>query len=167
MGVVGRAHGVHGELAVDLRTDEPERRFALGATVGFEDGSQTLTVSRSRWAGSRFLVSFAGIDDRTAAERLRGVVLTAEAGVAETPEAEEEYYDRQLIGLEVLDAEGGSRGVICGIAHLPGQDLLEIDLGSGAPALIPFVAALVPVVDLAAGRVHLAPVAGLLADEAE
>jgi 16S rRNA processing protein RimM len=83
-------------------------------------------------------------------------------GPAERPDQPEEYYDRQLVGLRVLDAAGTEVGRVTGVAHLPAQDLLEIDTGAGE-ALVPFVSELVPDVDLDQGLLRLADVPGLLA----
>ena len=81
-----------------------------------------------------------------------------------SPADDEEYYDRQLTGLRVLDAAGAEIGTVADVVHLPEQDLLEIRTASGK-RLVPFVRALVPRVDLEAGLVQLADVPGLLVDE--
>jgi 16S rRNA processing protein RimM len=163
VGVVGRAHGIRGEVVVELRTDEPDRRFAAGQLLRVEDSSRTLTVQSARPQGPRLLVRFAELIDRTAAEAARGLRLVADVDPAERPGEPEEYFDRQLIGLAVLDADGNSVGSVTGVLHLPAQDLLEIDNASGRH-LVPFVTALVPEVDLAARRLRLADVPGLLGD---
>jgi 16S rRNA processing protein RimM len=163
VGIVGRPHGIRGEVSVDLRTDEPERRFAAQRQLRVEDTERRLTVSASRASNGRFLVSFAGVEDRTAAEAVRGLRLVVDVVAAERPAQEGEFYDRQLIGLAVLDAAGVRRGVVTAVLHRSAQDLLEITTVAG-PRLIPFVAALVPEVDLAAREVRLADVPGLLSD---
>ena len=101
--------------------------------------------------------------DRTAVERLRGTVLVVDVDAAERPADAEEFYDRQLTGLRVLDAAGAEVGVVADVVHLPAQDLLEIRTSSGL-RLVPFVGVLVPGVDLAAGTVRLADVPGLLSE---
>lgn len=163
VGIVGRPHGVRGDVHIDLRTDEPERRFAKNAVVRLEGRHGAVTVASSRWHQDRFLVRFAEFADRTAAETLRGAILVADVDADEVPVDEGEYYDRQLIG---LDAVVGDEvvGVIASIMHLPAQDLLVVDTGGGE-RLVPFVSQLVPEVDLVAKRVVLADVPGLLADE--
>ncbi|MBA8795708.1 16S rRNA processing protein RimM [Friedmanniella endophytica] len=163
VGVVGRAHGVRGELAVVPRTDEPDRRFAAGAQLRAETGNRRFVVSASRWHSGRLLVAFEGVADRTAAEALRGTVLVTDVPADERPEDETEYYDRQLIGLSVRTADGVPAGTLRSVLHLPEQDLLEVDTPHGL-ALVPFVTALVPGVDLAAGTITLADVPGLLGD---
>jgi len=164
IGVVTRAHGVRGEVVVEARTDEPELRFAAGATARIENQQRTLTVDGARDHGGRLLVRFREISDRNAAEALRGSRLVVDVDPADRPAEPEEYYDRQLIGLTVLDAAGAEVGRVTGVAHLPAQDLLEID-ASGAERLVPFVADLVPEIDLARGLLRLADVPGLLSDD--
>ncbi|GAB3763238.1 ribosome maturation factor RimM [Microlunatus parietis] len=167
VGVVGRAHGIRGDVAVEPRTDEPEVRFAAGRAVRIEGSPRWLTVVSARDHSGRLLVRFHEVEDRNAAEALRGVRLVVDVDPAERPDRPEEYYDRQLIGLRVLDAAGTEVGRVSGVAHLPAQDLLEIDTGDGQ-ALVPFVTELVPDVDLDQGQLRLADVPGLLsAGEAE
>lgn len=163
--VVGRAHGVRGDLNLNIHTDEPERRFAPGAVVRTRAGRR-LEVSSARGAGGRFLVHFRGVDDRNAAEELTGEQLFADVPVDETPSGDEEFYDRQLVGLTVLRADGTQGGVITDVLHPGVQDLLVVDV-DGQERLIPFVSALVPVVDVAAGHVQLADVQGLLEEPEE
>lgn len=164
IGVIGRAHGLRGDVLVELRTDEPETRFALGAVIGIENSTQTLTVAATRdGAGGRLFVRFDQASDRTAAEGLRGRVLTATIDPSERPDDPEEYYDRQLRGLRVLDASGTEVGVVDDVVHLPSQDLLAVATPNGE-RLVPFVSELVPVVDLEIGICRLAEVTGLLQD---
>jgi 16S rRNA processing protein RimM len=166
VGVITRAHGVRGEVVVDLRTDEPERRFAPGEVLHSEQGGSTFTVLRTREHQNRWLVSFAEIGNRDVAEAARGVRLVAEVPVDQRPVDEEEYYDRQLVGLNVFAGDDAPVGSVKSVLHLPAQDVLEIATANG-DRLVPFVAELVPTVDLAAGRIVLAPVAGLLDDPDE
>lgn len=167
VGVIGRAHGLRGDVVVELRTDEPEIRFVPGAVLGVEGSKQTLTVDAVRdGAGGRLFVRFTQASDRTAAEGLRGRVLTVTVDASARPDDPEEYYDRQLRGLRVLDASGADVGVVADVVHLPSQDLLSITTESGE-RLVPFVAELVPEVDLAAGTCRLAEVSGLLEDPDE
>lgn len=162
VGRIGRAHGIRGEVMVDLRTDEPGRRFHVGARLRSSDGRVMEVVSVS-WQRGRLYVTFDGHADRTAAEALRGLELRTDVPADERPSEPEEYFDRQLVGLRVLDASGGAVGTIAEILHMPGQDVLRIDT-PGGERLVPFVTALVPDVDLGAGHVQLADVGGLLED---
>jgi len=166
VGVVGRAHGIRGDVSIDVRTDEPERRFAPGQVLRVEGGSRRFTVDSTREHSGRLLVHLAELPDRTAAEAARGLVLVADVDAAELPEDEDEYYDRQLVGLRVRGADGADLGVVTAVLHLPLQDTLEVETADGV-RLVPFVTAVVPVVDLAAGEVRLADLPGLLDDTAE
>ncbi|MEA5154630.1 ribosome maturation factor RimM [Raineyella sp.] len=163
VGRIGKPHGIRGEVTVELRTDEPERRFAVGERLVVEGTGRTLTVTATHWHQSRLLVLFEELPDRTAVEAARGWMLTAEVDQAELPAEKDSYYDRQLIGLTALTAAGERAGTVEFVVHLPAQDLLEISTPAGT-RLVPFVAALVPAVDLAAGTLTLADVPGLLTD---
>ena len=95
---------------------------------------------------------------------MRGTVLVADVDEAEPPAEPGEYYDRQLIGLRALTADGTPVGEVVGVLHLPSQDLLQIQTDAEV-RLVPFVAALVPEVNLVAGTVTVSDVTGLLDDE--
>lgn len=166
VGRVGRAHGLRGEVAVAVRTDEPEIRFAPGREVRVEGTGRRLHVEHARTQSGSLQVRFAEIEDRTAAESLKGAVLIAEVDAGERPEDEDEFYDWQLRGLRALAADGQQVGVVGDVIHLPAQDVLAIDV-DGVERLVPFVAALVTGVDLAAGTLTLAAVGGLIDDDAE
>lgn len=165
VGVVGRPHGIRGELGVDVRTDEPELRFAVGAVLHAESAPHRhWEVLGRRWHGDRLLVRLTGIADRTQAETLRGVRLAVTVPADERPDDDDEYYDHQLVGLRVHDHDGRAVGRVTDVVHLPAQELLAFTLDTGDERLVPFVAELVPAVDLAAGTLTLADVPGLLAD---
>jgi 16S rRNA processing protein RimM len=163
VGRIGRAHGIRGEVAIDVRTDEPDRRFASESTL--IAGDKTLTVSRTRWHSGRLLAAFAEIADRTAAESLRGTVLEADVDPDELPTGEEEFYDRQLIGLEVRTAADTVIGTVAAVTHHDEQDTLVVQRGPDAEVLVPFVTAIVPTVDVGGGYVVVADVPGLLDEE--
>lgn len=166
IGRIGKPHGVRGEVTVEVRTDEPDRRFAAGAVLGIEGSRRTLTVADHRWHQGRLLVTFAESTSRDGAEELRGSVLSASVAHDELPEEEDAYYDRQLVGLAAHDRRGRLLGRVESVVHLPAQDLLEVRTDAGL-RLVPFVAALVPEVDLAAGTVTITAIDGLLEDEDE
>ncbi|NNG19541.1 ribosome maturation factor RimM [Naumannella sp. ID2617S] len=163
VGRIGRAHGIRGELTVEPLTDEPDRRFTPGAELRAEDGGRRVAIAGSRWHSGRLLVRLAGVEDRNAAEELRGTILVADVPADEPPAAADEYWDRDLVGLEVRLADGTPAGRVTRVQH-GAQDLLEIRTTAGATRLVPFVAALVPEVDPAARFCRLADVAGLLED---
>lgn len=163
VGAIGRAHGIRGDVAIDVRTDEPELRFAVGAVLRAENGLRRFTVAMSREHSGRLLVHFDELGDRTVAEAARGTVLVVDVDADERPPAEDEFYDRQLIGLRAVAADGTEIGPVLAVLHLPLQDTLEISTADGV-RLVPFVTEVVPRVDLAAGELYLADVPGLLRD---
>jgi 16S rRNA processing protein RimM len=167
VGRIGKAHGIRGDVTVDVRTDEPERRFAPDAVLRVEAprGStstlRSVRVERARWHSSRLLVVFAEIPDRTAAEAARGLLLYADVPADESPEDPDEFYDHQLVGLAAYDVDGRALGEVTGLVH-GAQDLLTIRTPDGRDTLVPFVAALVPEVDVAGGRLVVADRPGLV-----
>jgi len=164
VGRIGRAHGIHGDVTVEVRTDDPERRLAPGEVLVTEPGAVgPLTVSRQHWHSGRLLLGFAEVADRTAAEALRGTFLLTDVDPDEAPE-DDAWYDFQLVGLTVTHVDGTALGRVTDVVHLPAQDLLAVDI-DGREVLVPFVAEIVPAVDLAAGVVTVDPPGGLL-DEA-
>lgn len=168
VGRIGKPHGLRGEVTVDVRTDEPERRFEVGARLGVElpKGSaatvRRLTVSSARWHQGVLLLGFEEVDGRTAAEGVRGIVLHAEIAADATPEDPEEFYEHQLVGLRVVDEQGEPIGTVRGLVPGAAQDLLQVTASDGRETLVPFVQALVPQVDLAGGRVVVADRPGLV-----
>jgi 16S rRNA processing protein RimM len=163
IGRIGRSHGVRGEVSVEARTDEPETRFAVGAQIQAEGRPpRRLTIRAARPHAGRLLVAFEEVGDRAQAESLRGAILSADVEEDQRPEDPEEFYDRQLVGLEVHSAQDGAVGKVVGVVHLPMQDLLTIRRPDGCDVMVPFVAELVPEVDLIAGTLRVADRPGLL-----
>ncbi|OYO20178.1 ribosome maturation factor RimM [Enemella evansiae] len=163
VGRIGRAHGIRGELTVEPLTDEPDRRFATDTRLREEGARREFTVTGSRWHSGRLLIRLAEAADRNAAEALRGVLLVADVPTDQPPAADDEFWDRDLVGLQVRRHDGTPAGRITRVQHGP-QDLLEIRTDSGATRLVPFVEQLVVEVDPAAGFCRLADVDGLLED---
>lgn len=165
VGRVGRPHGVRGDVIVDVRTDDPDLRFAAGSVLATEPAaSGPLTVATARWHSGRLLVSFAGIDDRDQAEELRGVMLVVDSEALADSGDPEYVRDYQLVGMAVLTTAGARVGTVTDVLH-HGQDLLVIQGDgprSGAEILVPFVTALVPEVDVPGGRLVIDPPPGLL-----
>ena len=210
VGRVTRPHGVRGEVSVEVRTDEPDQRFAVGRVLATDPAAAgPLTVDSVRWHSGRLLIRFAGIADRNQAEELRGTWLTLDSAEVRPCDDPDEFHDHELIGLAVVTTSGEPVGRVTDVRHF-GQDLLVIapagspaagrpsrapvpsgpvpsgpvptgpvptGRGPGGPALaararaagglgedllIPFVAAIVPEVDVAAGRLVIDPPPGLL-----
>ncbi|MET7670293.1 ribosome maturation factor RimM [Micromonospora luteifusca] len=121
-----------------------------------------LTIEESRFHQGRVLIAFAGILDRNTAEALRGTLLVVDSADVTPPDDPEEFHDHQLVGLAVVTPAGERLGEVARIDHAPSSDLLVLRRPEGRTALIPFVRAIVPEVDLAGGRVIVDPPAGLL-----
>ncbi|MGD9959835.1 ribosome maturation factor RimM [Nocardioides sp.] len=168
VGRIGKPHGLRGEVSIDVRTDEPDRRFAPGTVLraeppkGSTNPLRSVTVQSVRWHSSRLLARFVEVPGRTEAEAARGLLLHADVDASESPADPDEFYDHQLIGLAAYDEEGVHLGEVTTLVHGGAQDLLTIRTSDGRDTLVPFVKALVPVVDLPGGRIVVADRPGLV-----
>lgn len=127
VGKVGKAHGLRGEVYVDLVTDRVER-LDPGAVLVVS--GKPLTVEASRPHQDRWLVTFVGVADRTAAERLTNHDLLAEP--IDDPEA---VWVHELIGSRVVERNGTDRGRCIGVIANPAHDILELESGALVPAI--------------------------------
>lgn len=150
IGRVAKTHGVRGELVVDIRTDAPGERFAVGTQVRGRlpkgGGEKNYTVTAARPHAGRLLVSLDGFADRDAADTLRGMLFLIDAASVDSGDDPDEFYDHELIGLPVTTVDGAAVGQVNDVLHLPGGELLEVTTPAGAPVLIPFVTEIVPTV---------------------
>ena len=163
VGRIGRPHGLKGEVTVEVLTDVPEWRYVPGLVLRTSPPERgPLRIDAVREQNGRLLVRFDEVSDRTAAESLRGVVLAVDSATSPPLDDPEEFWDHDLIGLRAVTVAGLDLGEVIAVVHPPGADLLAIRRPGGAEVLVPFVAAMVPKVDLSAGRVLLDPPAGLL-----
>lgn len=161
VGRIGKPRGVRGETYVEPWTDDPDDRFAVGSVLATEPADAgPLTVASSTQAGGRLVVRFAGIDDRTAAEALRGVRLVIEAASRPPLADPDDFYDTELIGLAARNPDGAALGRIGDVLHATGADYLIL-VRDGREHLVPFVAAIVPTVDVDGGFVVIDPPDGL------
>jgi 16S rRNA processing protein RimM len=162
---IARPHGLRGEVALTVRTDEPGERLAAGTVLATAPAhAGPLTVVGSRVSGDRWYARFAEVDSREAAEGLRGVDLLVESGDSSEDDA---WYPHELVGLRVELPDGTVVGEVVGLEHLPAQDVLVVREPDGRRSMVPFVSAIVPEVDVVGGRVVLDPPRGLLAADAE
>ncbi|PVZ14503.1 ribosome maturation factor RimM [Actinomycetospora cinnamomea] len=162
VGRVVKAHGLRGELVVEPRTDHVDARFAPGAVLSVRGRTPaTVTVTAARRHGDRLLVAVEEVADRDGAEALRAAELTAPA-LSEEPEDPDEFHDHQLEGLAAVLLDGTPVGTVTAVVHGVGGELLAVARPGGDEALVPFVTAIVPEVDLDGGRVLLDPPEGLL-----
>ncbi|MEV7568283.1 ribosome maturation factor RimM [Streptomyces tanashiensis] len=165
---IGRAHGIKGEVTVEVRTDEPELRLGPGAVLLTDPASAgPLTIETGKVHSGKLLLRFEGVRDRNAAEALRNTLLIAEVDPTEMPEEEDEYYDHQLMDLDVVLADGTEIGRITEISHLPSQDLFIVERPDGTELMIPFVGEIVTEIDLEEQRAVIDPPPGLIDDRAE
>lgn len=159
VGRVGPPHGVRGEVLVQPFTDAPDERFAPGSAL--RTGGSSLTVESVRWQGNRLIVHFAGVADRDAAAALHGTELQVPAASRPPLADPDDFYDTDLVGLAVSTVDGVPLGPVLDVVHSPAADYLVVEAG-GRERLVPFVAAVVPTVDVAGGRVVIDPPEGLL-----
>jgi 16S rRNA processing protein RimM len=159
---IGAAHGIAGEVRLFAFTADPMAVTRYGPLLS-EDGGQTLVVAAAR-PGKGFLVArFAGIADRSAAERLCNLNLYVPRERLPAPDEPETYYHADLIGLVVDGIDGACLGTVAAVHDFGAGDLLEVaPAGGGQAFLLPFTRAAVPVVDLAGRRLVADPPAGLL-----
>lgn len=159
-----KAHGLKGAIKIELYTDDPEHRFVHGAEFSLQVPESSpwhgrhLTLRELRWYNGHPVGFFEGVDDRTAAEGLAKAILWVEHVDQESAEPDA-WYDHQLVGLAVM-RDGEKIGEVTHVDHLPAQDLLIVK-SKGREVMVPFVSAIVPEVDVAAGTITVTPPAGL------
>jgi len=155
VGRIGRAHGILGEATIEVRTDDPDLRFAVGAKVS-TDKHGDLTIVSGRVHNGILLLGFAGITTRNQVEELRNEMMYSEVDINEPTGDDDEYHVLQLIGCIAYLESGDKFGEVTDVINLPGQDLLAIKTEEGE-SLIPFVHQLVPEVDVKNKRMVVIP----------
>ena len=162
VGRIGRPHGVRGEVTVEVRTDDPDLRFVPGAVFATDPSSRgPLTIDRVHWHSGTLLLRIDGVDSREAAEELRNTELLVAVEALPAIEDPDSFYDHQLVGLTARLVDDAVLGEVTAVRH-EAQDLLVVRRNDGGEVLIPFVAAIVPTVDVAGGFVVVDPPEGLL-----
>jgi 16S rRNA processing protein RimM len=160
-----KAHGLKGAIKLELYTDDPERRFVPGAVFSLQVPTsspwhgKTLELVELRWYNTHPVAFFKDVTDRSQAESLVKAILWIDQDATELPDEEDAWYDHQLVGLAVV-RDGMKVGVVARVDHLPAQDLLAVQVDD-REVLVPFVKAIVPSVDIAAGVVTITPPEGL------
>ena len=175
VGRIGKPQGIRGEVTVQVRTDDPDARFAVGAVLLTDPVERgPLTIESSRLQNGRLMVGFEGVADRNAAELLRETLLQVDAATLPPPEDADEFHDHVLRGMAVSLVGGRRLGEVADVLHLPHGDVLVVRRSdNGAEVLVPFVRAMVPEVDVDARSLVVDPPEGLLdltdgpADEAD
>jgi 16S rRNA processing protein RimM len=158
---IGAAHGLKGEVRLYSFTEEPEA-FARYGPLQTADGARRFDIEKLRAAKDHFIAKLSGIDDRNAAEALRDVELYVPRTRLPEPEDAETFYHADLIGLSVVGRTGEALGSVVALHNFGAGDLLEIALKDGSTVLLPFTETAVPIVDVAGGRIVVAPPEGLL-----
>lgn len=165
VGRVVKAHGLTGEVVVEIRTDDPEARFVPGAALRAKargGGQRDYVVEAAREHGARLLLRLAGVTDRDGADSLRGSIFLVDSADLPPITEPDTYYDHQLEGLQVRTTAGQEIGTVTEVLHTAAGELLAVRRAGGGELLVPFVAAFVPTVSLAEQTVEIDPPDGLL-----
>ncbi len=173
VGRIVKAHGISGEVVVEIRTDDPASRFASGSTLRVkgsptkpvsDDPERSYAVVHAREHGGRLLVRLAGVTDRDAADALGGSVFVIDSDDLPPIDEPDTYYDHQLEGLRVKTTSGLEIGVVAEVLHTAAGELLAVQRasGQGGEVLVPFVSAIVTSVSLDHGTIEIDPPEGLL-----
>lgn len=166
IGRVAKAHGVTGEIVVEVRTDDPDARFTPGARLRGRKPrggpEREFVIDTVREHAGRLLVRLTGVADRNAADDLRGTLFLVDSAQLPPIDDPDEFYDHQLEGLSVRTVDGSTVGTVAEVLHTPAGELLSVKTSDGAEVLVPFVSAIVTAVSLADGTVHIDPPDGLL-----
>ncbi|MEZ0049284.1 16S rRNA processing protein RimM [Mycobacterium sp. MAA66] len=169
VGRVVKAHGISGEVVVEVRTDDPGERFSPGSSLRGKPGARaveraerTYVIESAREHGGRLLVRLVGVADRGTADEMRGTLFLVNAADLPPIDEPDEFYDHQLEGLKVRTVDGVEVGVVIEVLHTPGGELLSVRTESGKEVLVPFVTEMVPTVSLADSLVEIDPPDGLL-----
>ena len=165
VGRVVRAHGVTGEVVVEVRTDDPDTRFAPGTTLRARPSrggpERDYVVDSAREHSGRLLVRLDGVADRSAADSLRGTLFVVDSADLPPIEEPDEFYDHQLEGLQVVTTTGTPVGSVAEVLHTAAGELLSVRSEAGE-VLVPFVSAIVTSVSLADQTIEIDPPEGLL-----
>jgi 16S rRNA processing protein RimM len=165
VGRVVKAHGVTGEVVVEVRTDDPDLRFAPGSSLRGRPSrggpESRYVIESAREHSGRLLVRLDGVADRNAADSLRGTLFLVDSGDLPPIEDPDEFYDHQLEGLQVVTTTGTAVGSVAEVLHTAAGELLSVRTEEGE-VLVPFVSAIVTSVSLADRTIKIDPPDGLL-----
>lgn len=161
---IGRAHGVRGEVTIEVRTEKPDERFFIGGVLETEPANLgPLKIASIRNHNGTLLLSFVGREDRSKAEELRNVLLIADVELADKELDEDEFHATEILGCSVFLESGEILGEVIDILQLPSQDTLVVKrLSDGLEVLIPFVKKHVPELNLKSRKIVARDVEGLI-----
>jgi 16S rRNA processing protein RimM len=163
IGRITRPYGIRGEVAVEVLTDFPERFDSIEVVyLGDALEAQAWQVTATRWHKDRVLLTLQSCEDRTAAERLRGLLVQVPIEEA-MPLPEDEYYTYELIGLDVVTVEGEDLGRVSDVLFTSANDVYVV-VGPRGQILLPAIADVIERIDLDAGQMVVRLMEGLVAD---
>jgi 16S rRNA processing protein RimM len=166
VGRVVKAHGITGEVVVEVRTDDPDTRFAPGTRLRAQPSrggpQREHVIESAREHSGRLLVRLEGVADRNAAEALRGNVFLVDTEDLPPIDDPDEFYDHQLEGLRVVTIDGRLVGNVNEVLHTAAGELLSVTSETGAEVLVPFVSAIITEVSLQDQTIEIDPPEGLL-----
>jgi 16S rRNA processing protein RimM len=167
VGRIGAPHGVRGEVNLWSFTADPLAVTQYGPLES-ADGARSFEIEALRPGKSCLVARFAGITDRSAAEQLNNIELFVQRERLPSPDAADEFYHADLIGLAVVDIEGVELGRVVAVQNFGAGDLLEIEpIAGGDTVLLPFTEAVVPAVDIAGGRLVANPPEGIFDEDSD
>jgi 16S rRNA processing protein RimM len=162
---IGAAHGLKGEVRLWSYTEEPAAVARYGALTT-EDGSRQIEIVQLRAEKNHFIAKLRGVDDRNAAETLRNTRLYVARERLPAPDDADTFYHADLIGLAAVEPDGNALGDVIAIHNYGAGDIVEIRLADGSTQMLPFHEAVVPQIDIAAGRMTIVPPEEIEAEDA-
>lgn len=157
LGRIAGAHGVRGELRVRSFTGEPADIASYGPLEDAKGERRFALTVRGSVRGSELIARIAGIDDRNAAEALKGTELYVDRDRLPPTATDGEYYEADLVGLRVEAQDRAAIGTVRSVADFGAGPVLEIAKTGGGELYLAFTDAMVPVVDVAGGRLVVVP----------
>ncbi len=166
IGRLRKPHGLRGEMVLEVLTDHPEARFYPGAVVFVGPRQVPLTVRSVRPFGEQgLLIAFEGYPDRSAVEVLRNQWLTIAADEVAAPQTDDEYYDFEVLGLQVVTEAGQVLGTLVEILETGANDVFIVEPEDGPQILLPVTEEVIRAFDFESGRVVVRSLPGLLPDQ--
>ena len=157
LGRIAGAHGVRGEVRIRSYTAVPASIASYGPLADKPGTREFKLLLRGTVRGDELIARIEGVDDRNAAEALRGTELYVDRDRLPPIESDSEYYEVDLVGLEAFDPDGNALGIVARVTNYGAGPVLEVRAADGSELWLPFTDAVVPTVDVAAGRLVAVP----------
>ena len=162
VGRIVKAHGVHGEVSVDVLTDFPERFDTTEwIYLGNEFEAEAYRLKKFRWHKKNILLTLEGVDDRDQAGRLRGLCVQVPIGDV-VPLPEGDYYLYELIGLQIVTTNGQTLGKVVNILETGANDVYVVETPDKTDILLPAIPDVVKEIDTDAGKITVELIDGLI-----